>query len=248
MDIRWLDLDQIRADDWPALERMLDAAERERAGRFRFERDRNMYVAAHALVRAMLSGYTGQPPSDWRFIANSHGKPGLSMTSGMASLQFNISHTRGLVAAAVTVGNDVGLDVETLEHGRLTMDMASRFFAAAEVRYLRQLPTERQQDAMFAFWTLKESYIKAVGLGMSIPLDAFSFALDPLAISFSSRQPDCPSNWLFRRFSPSERHAMALALRHREPDRVGIHARPVPVAAVLALSDQTKGPGNISRR
>jgi len=248
VDIRWLTIDRIGPDDWPILERMLDAEERERAGRFRFERDRDTYVAAHALVRGMLSGLVRRHPSEWRFAASAHGKPELVPGAAVPPLYFNISHTRGLVAVAMTMENDVGLDVETLEAGRLSMDLASRFFAATEVDYLHQLPAERRQEALFAFWTLKEAYIKAVGLGLSVPLDAFSFVLDPLAISFSPRQPDSPANWLFRRFAPSPVHVMALALRHSEPQRVRVNAHPAPLNLLLAQSDQAEGPGNISRR
>jgi 4'-phosphopantetheinyl transferase len=238
VDIRWLALDLIEAEDRPILERMLDAAERERAGRFRFERDRNAYIAAHALVRGMLSGLVRRHPSEWRFTANTHGKPDLVPDAAVPPLHFNISHTRGLVAVAMTIENDIGLDVETLEAGRLSMDMASRFFVATEVDYLVRLPAERQQEALFAFWTLKEAYIKAVGLGLSVPLDAFSFVLDPLAVSFSARHPDSPANWLFRRFAPSPVHVMALALRHSEPHRVRVNVHPAPLKLLLAQSDQ----------
>jgi 4'-phosphopantetheinyl transferase len=248
VDIRWLALDRIGPDAWPKLERMLDDEERERAGRFRFERDRDAYLAAHALARGMLSGFVSRHPSAWRFAVNDHGKPELVPDAGTPPIRFNISHTRGLVAVAVTIENDVGLDVETLEGGRLGLDLASRFFATPEVEYLRALPAERLQEALFAFWTLKEAYIKAVGRGLSVPLDAFCFALDPLAISFSSRQPDNPANWLFRRFTPSPVHAMALALRHAEPHRVRVNAHPAPLDALLAQSDQADGPGKISRR
>jgi 4'-phosphopantetheinyl transferase len=196
----------------------------------------------------MLSGLVPRHPSAWRFAVNDYGKPDLVPDAGVPPLRFNISHTRGLVAVAVTIENDVGLDVEALEGGRLGLDLASRFFAAGEVEYLRGLPAEHQQEALFAFWTLKEAYIKAVGLGLSVPLDAFSFTLDPLAISFSPRQPDSPESWLFLRFRPSPIHAMALALRHAEPHRVRVNAHPAPLDALLVQSDQADGPGNISRR
>jgi len=234
VEIRWLALDRIGPGDWPPLERMLDDPERERASRFRFERDRNAYIAAHALLRGMLSGLVRRHPGDWRFAAGHHGKPYLVAEAGIPPLRFNISHTRGLVAVAITIENEVGLDVETLDPGRLTLDLASRFFSATEVDYLRRLPAAQQPEALFAFWTLKEAYIKAVGRGLSVPLDAFSFVLEPLAISFSPRLPDDPANWLFRRLTPSPLHALALALRHAEPHLVRVNAQPAPLDALLA--------------
>jgi 4'-phosphopantetheinyl transferase len=248
VEIRWLTLDRIGPDDWRKLDRMLDPGERERADRFRFERDRNTYLAAHALLRGMLSRVVARHPRDWRFATNADGKPDLVPDAGVPPLRFNMSHTRGLVAVALTIENDVGLDVEMLDAGRMTMDLALRFFAAPEVDYLRRLPAERQPTEFYSLWTLKEAYIKAVGLGLSVPLDAFSFVLEPLAISFSQRRPDSPANWLFRRFTPSPLHTMALALRHTEPHRVGVNVRPAPLDLLLAQSDHADGPGKISRR
>jgi len=184
-------------------------------------------------LRGMLSEVAPRRPCDWRFATNVHGKPDLIPDAGTPPLRFNISHTRGLVAVALTIENDIGIDVEDLEAGRLSMDLASQFFTANEVDYLLRLPTERRQQALYSLWTLKEAYIKAVGLGLSVPLDAFSFALEPLAISFSPRQPDSPANWLFRCFTPSPLHAMALALRHAEPHRVGVNVRPARLDVLI---------------
>lgn len=238
VEIRWLTLEPIERDHWQKLERMLDADERGRADRFYFERDRNAYLASHALLRGMLSTLVPRHPRTWRFVSNAHGKPELIAEAHRPEFQFNISHTRGLVAVAMTIGNDVGLDVERLDADRMSMDLASRFFAAAEVDYLRRLRAGRQQEAMFALWTLKEAYIKAVGLGLSVPLNSFSFSLEPLQISFSSRQSDRPENWLFRRFSPSPAHVMALALRRPALHRVRINAEPAPLDALLTQSDR----------
>jgi 4'-phosphopantetheinyl transferase len=121
------------------------------------------------------------------------------------------------------------------------MAVALQFFAAPEVDYLRRLPADRQTE-FYSLWTLKEAYIKAVGLGFSVPLDAFSFALEPLAISFSQRRPDSSANWLFRRFQPSPLHTMALALRHTEPHRVGVKIKSAPFEVLLAQSDHAAGP------
>src|ERR1700759_1140325 len=107
VEIRWLALPQIGLGDWPSLERMLDDPERERAGRFRFERDRNAYVAAHALLRGMLSGLVRRDPADCGFAPGQHGKPHLVADAGVPPFSFNISHTRGLVAVAITVESEI---------------------------------------------------------------------------------------------------------------------------------------------
>lgn len=221
--LRWLALDTIDAARWPALARVLDAAEHARAARFYFERDRLAFIAAHALTRTILSHRFDRAPEAWHFVAGAHGKPDID--DGV--LRFNLSHTRGLVAVAVTEASDVGVDVERVDRKRLGPDVTERFFAPTECAYLRSLPPEAWTEAAYAFWTLKEAYIKAIGLGLACPLDAFHFVLDPLAIGFSSQLADDPAQWRFQRWRPTQDHAMALGVRHADPDRLQIDARPV---------------------
>jgi 4'-phosphopantetheinyl transferase len=232
LEVRWLVLDRITPDQWSGLERMLDEAERTRANSFRFERDRNAYVAAHALARTMLSTHAPHPPSAWRFSTNAYGKPEIVTANGTPPLRFNLSHTRGLVAAAVTLENDVGIDVEAIDATRLTLDLAERYFAASEMDYLRRAPVDQQCETMFAFWTLKEAYVKAVGLGLSLSLDAFAYELEPLSIRFSPPLGDDPACWLLRRLKPTPDHALALALRHPFPGAVRLDAK------AMQLSDR----------
>jgi 4'-phosphopantetheinyl transferase len=225
VEVRWLGLDQIEPSHWPELEQTLDVMELARANQFHFERDRKAYVAAHALVRAMLSVHAPQPPQAWRFSTSAHGKPEIVRIAASPPLRFNLSHTRGLVAAAVTIDNDVGIDVEAVDAARLTMELATRYFSAREMEQLRHVPTDRRPEALFAFWTLKEAYIKAVGLGLSLPLDAFAYELEPLSISFSPPLDDDPAAWCLRRLKPAPDHVLALALRHRAPGTVKVDAK-----------------------
>lgn len=232
VEIRWLEVADIAPADWPRLELLMDAEERARAARFRFDRDRHSYIAAHALLRAMLSRRVPTAPADWRFTTNPQGKPEAVMPPGWPRLRVNLSHTRGLVAVALTVDRDVGIDVEWRARGNLTLEIADRYFAPAEIAALEAMSAERLEDGLFAFWTLKEAFIKAIGLGLSFPLDAFAFGLEPLSISFVPGH-EVPGPWLFRRFRPTEAHAMALALRHPVPSRVSITARPADLASLI---------------
>ena len=94
----------------------------------------------------------------------------------LPDLRFNISHTDGLIACAVTIGREVGVDVEHINR-HLTHDVADRFFAPREVADLQSLPDEEQQRVFFDYWTLKEAYIKARGFGLALPLGDFAFTL-----------------------------------------------------------------------
>ncbi len=134
----------------------------------------------------------------------------------MPPIRFNLSNTRGLIACLVALDRDVGVDVEDTERASSAVDIADRFFSPGEVRALRALPQERQRARFFEYWTLKESYIKARGMGLAIPLDQFSFHLDDgpaIGISFDPRLGDDRSAWQFALYQPSARHTMAAAIR-----------------------------------
>ena len=91
------------------------------------------------------------------------------------ALQFNLSHTRGFVACAISIANAVGIDVEAVSRNP-DIEVADRFFSPREVAILRAMPPERQPETFLRFWTLKEALIKATGEGLSRALDSFSFA------------------------------------------------------------------------
>lgn len=243
----WLEVDRVAAADWPRLEALLDLDEQDRARRFHFERDRLSYVAAHALGRGLLSAWAGGEPSAWRFVLGPHGKPEVLSPSTALGLRLNLSHTRGLAAAVLTEGHDVGIDVEWLDRDPATADLASRFFAPAECAQLDAVPPALATETFLSFWTLKESYIKAIGKGLSQPLDSFAFTLDPLTIRFEPGLPDDPACWLFRRFRPTSGHLMALALRHPAPHAVTVVETAMDVDRLCRQPD-AMGPGRISRR
>lgn len=248
--VRWLETGGIASETWDALSLLLDDEERARAARFHFERDRQAYIAAHALLRAALSAEAPRPLPDWRFSANDFGKPEVIGGGETPPLRFNLSHTRGLVAVAVTLVHDVGIDVEALDPGRLSMDLAASTFAPAEVAMLRATPDADLTGALYAVWTLKEACIKAIGKGLSLPLDSFSVTLDPLAVSFSEAAGEVAPRWLLKRSAPTGEHtlALALAVSHPEPRSITIDAAGIDVGEILALARQVgSGGGQMGR-
>jgi 4'-phosphopantetheinyl transferase len=194
---------------------LLDGSERERHQRFHFEKHRRQFLVSHALVRLCLSRYAPVPPQAWTFTVNAYGRPEIT-GQGSPRLRFNLSHTDGMAICAVVLDAEVGVDVEdTLRPGE-TVGIADRFFAPAEIAALRALPVERQRERFFELWTLKESYIKARGLGLSLPLEQFAFELQPgqpPRIAFDPRLQDEPEAWQFFQLQPSARHKAALAVR-----------------------------------
>ena len=216
----------------------LSGAERERCERFRFAALRHQFLVSRALLRWVLAQYTGLPPARLSFAANAWGKPHLDV-SGTAAPLFNLSHTTGLIVLAVTETTKaetaplrLGVDVERLDRVVDASKLATRYFSPLESATLCALPSEEQQRAsFFNFWTLKEAYIKAVGMGLAIPLDAFSFILDEAGIDVrftGSRSEDEPLAWQFRRLFYTDalgetEHQLGLALRDAGP--LQLHAK-----------------------
>jgi 4'-phosphopantetheinyl transferase len=194
---------------------LLAPPERKRRDRYLFERSRREYLMTRALVRSTLSRYARVPPEAWTFRDNAWGRPEIGLPEH-AWLRFNLSNTRGLIACVVARELEIGVDVEDTERQGQTVAIADRFFSSREVVALRALPLTAQRDRFFDYWTLKEAYIKARGMGLAIPLDQFSFLLDeapPIRIAFAPELDDDPSAWQFEQFVLSPRHETAAAVR-----------------------------------
>jgi 4'-phosphopantetheinyl transferase len=229
----WLSLDAIGLADWEKLESLLIDEERERSERFHFERDRQVYVAAHAACRGLLSYCLGQAPGSWRFSVEEHGKPELICPPGQPRFRVNISHTRGLAAVALTQEHDLGVDVEWLQRDAPADQLAKRMFAESERLRVAAATGSEKRDIFLGFWTLKEAYVKAIGKGLSQPLDAFAFDLETREISFRDNLADAAANWHFERYRPGPEHLMALAVRHPDRSSLVVDARPAPLSFLL---------------
>ncbi|MBA2238460.1 MAG: 4'-phosphopantetheinyl transferase superfamily protein, partial [Lysobacter sp.] len=195
--------DQIDDAHLPALRLLLSPEERGRETGFYFADDQKRYLVTRAMVRTLLSRYATTAPERWVFSKNAYGRPTIAQVvldadERARNLCFNISHTRGLIALAVTRGRELGIDVENIATRRVSLDIAKRFFSATEAAELSRVPPDRQQDRFFEYWTFKEAYIKARGMGLSLPLDGFSFQFprpDAVAISIDSRLHDAADRW-----------------------------------------------------
>lgn len=179
----------------------------------RFPEHRREYLVSHALLRATLARYADTPPLDIRFQQNAFGKPELVGAGALADLRFNMSHTHGLAVCAITRCGEIGADVEFHAENQALLEIADHYFSPREVDDLLTLPEAQRRAAFFRYWTLKESYIKARGEGLSLPLDSFSFLLRGESIGFeSSREPE-PGDWRFFSVQPASDYSVAVALR-----------------------------------
>jgi 4'-phosphopantetheinyl transferase len=207
---------------------LLNPDERAREARFHFDADKERFVIGRALARLQLSRFLGGDPRGWPLVTNRYGRPELAAPTP-PPLGFNVSHTHGLVACAVTRTTDVGVDVECIER-RLTHDIADRFFARREVADLRALPDTDQPRVFYDYWTLKEAYIKARGMGLALPLEHFAFRLrppDPPVITFDPEIDDDAQTWQFAQSWPTPRHRLAVAVRRGRGDDLDIRIQAI---------------------
>jgi len=191
---------------------VLSPVERARCDRFAFQPDVRDFAAAHALIRHALSQYEQLPPSQWVFEADPRGKPFVS--ANQSTWEFSIAHTRGLVACALARGAAVGIDTESLDRAADSNATAENLFSDPEILALRECHETERHTRFVELWTLKEAYLKAVGLGLSHPLDDFGFELAGSSeILFCPPAGTLAAEWHFTLFAPSKCHRIALAVR-----------------------------------
>jgi 4'-phosphopantetheinyl transferase len=206
----------------PRLLPLLGEEERARFERYRFDKDKLLHLAAHALLRDVLSRHTGELPESWRFEKNKYGKPRVVAPESGIPLEFNLSHTRGMVVCGVSKAGPVGVDVEEPDRRVDCLGICDRFFSPFEADRLRALPESEQRTRFFSYWTLKESYIKARGMGISLPLEKFSFLLERegrVDIEIDPELNDSAPAWRLGLMRTDSGHHAAFAVRPQEAGR-----------------------------
>jgi 4'-phosphopantetheinyl transferase len=192
---------------------LLTPDEQGRAGRFRFEHLRRSFTLARGALRILLGRYLNIDPAAIRFVYGEKGKPSLAEPS---RIRFNASHSGDLALYAFTPDCEVGVDVEKFRPMTDLREIAARFFCAEEAAELMQVPEEQRGPAFFRCWTRKEAYIKAIGDGLSVPLDAFAVSLragDPAQIIHIGRDAAAAAAWTLENLEPAPDYAAAVAYR-----------------------------------
>jgi len=189
---------------------LLDEDEAEKAARFMFDEHRRLYTLAHGMLRIVLGRSLQRAPEGLRFAIGEHGKPSID------GVEFNLSHTEGCIVVAL--GNDpLGVDVESWLRRTDVLGICDRFFAPSEAAALRALPPSEHRERFFRYWTLKEAYIKARGMGLAIPLASFSFdlSLERIAISYAPELDDDADRWHFAQ-TMTDTHMFAVCTSSRD--------------------------------
>ncbi|MEW6333885.1 MAG: 4'-phosphopantetheinyl transferase superfamily protein, partial [Thermodesulfobacteriota bacterium] len=206
-------------EDWAAPSQIasarhtLDGTEIARLERFRFPAHRHLFLVSHLLVRTALSRYADLPPDAWRFIHDRFGKPHIDPAMGAAPLTFSLAHTASLAVVGVARQHRIGVDVEKADRPVNGAALSRRFFSRVEADALEDLPPGRRAKRFPLYWTLKEAYIKALGPGLSHPLDSSAFHLtgtDPYRIDFSTTDRQDHGTWRFALIEPRPSYVAAL--------------------------------------
>lgn len=203
---------------------LLSSQEQARAGRILDVHHRNRFVAGRIGLRQILALQTNRAAGELSFVENEFGKPRLIEP---ADLWFNLSHSGDRAVLATCRTLEVGVDLEQIkpvEH----LELAQRHFHTDEVRWLTRLPASQQLVGFLQLWTLKEAVVKALGKGLSIPLDAFRVSIGANDPELHSCEPDIGRGdvWALRLWNAGPEHVCAVAVPGAGADVVFVEHAP----------------------
>ena len=209
----------VRSEALRAGAAVLTDEERDRARRFVFDRDRDRFIGARACLRQLLAARLGTPPDSVELVYGARGKPALAPGYADTGLRFNVSHCDDLTLYAFSCGREIGIDVEAVRPIGDADDIAARFFSQRENRAYRALEPSDRPLGFFQCWTRKEAFIKALGDGLSYPLDRFDVSLTPGEPAQILRVEDTPGDrcgWRLESWSPAPGFVAAVVIGDRE--------------------------------
>lgn len=233
VDVRYVDLSGSGDTAYSGLLKHLSPSDQCEVRRRSCFRDRLSFAAGRALLRRMLLEYGVEPGNAQTLEFNSYGKPTIGTSVNVPDVRFNISHSGAIVVVATALAREVGVDVEVVDETVDCMGLARSHFSRAEVQLLEGLPKQSRHRAFFALWTLKEAYTKEQGLGLSISLADFTFALDPPTISFHSAIDAGRGHWFFWQGQPVPGYMMAVAVQRSSEDQVICSPRQIELSELL---------------
>jgi 4'-phosphopantetheinyl transferase len=214
-DIHVWRLEPMRPDANPdELKDWLSEDEKRRARQFHFARDCTRFIVVRAALREILSAILGTEPGSLRFAAGPYGKPLLMKRD----LQFNVSHSGAMALIAVARDRELGIDIEEMRQLRDPVALAKRFFAPEEAQQIEGITNTAIRRAFFECWTRKEAFIKAIGEGLSHPLDSFRVTFFPDEIAELRVHSEKPVQWSLVDLNPGRGYCAALVFEQHTND------------------------------
>jgi 4'-phosphopantetheinyl transferase len=191
---------------------LLSADEKQRAGRFHFQRDNRRFTVTRATMRSILGSYVKSGPSELQFLYSEHGKPRIKNPA--RDIRFNVSHSGEQAVVAVVSGRETGVDVEQIRDNVEIDSLAERFFSSTEKDFLRGLPQEKKLSTFFRFWTCKEAFLKAQAVGLTRSLASFTVDLTtiPPSLLAAAETRGEESQWSLSELGCQTGYASALAV------------------------------------
>ncbi len=210
--VAWVDVSSITAQDASAWASRLPQAERDRFARYRHPLSAQQFLVGRLLIRSWLESLTGTAAAAWELKAGERGRP--EIASPPSPWSFNLTHSGNLVACVLSSVAQVGVDLEDLDRRPLTRDLAQRFCAPAEVADIERRPEAEQTHRFLAYWTLKEAYLKARGIGVAVHLADLEFTLagEHPTINFRESLVGTSRDWAFALFQPLPRYLLSVAV------------------------------------
>jgi 4'-phosphopantetheinyl transferase len=227
VQIWWLETPQ---NEKPDIDKFVDLTaepERLQAARFHFAADCWSYLAAQSLLRWALSRQLGIRPALLKFRRNPYGRPLLDDDS--SGLFFSLTHARGMVACALARDMAIGVDVERADREVNAQDLARDYFAPIEVAHLNSVPTAERLKHFFIQWTVKEAFLKAIGMGLHAPVSTVAVIPEhgALKTSFEHSFPEKTNGWGFGAVTGLQGYHLALAIRSEQAE-LNVRISPAP--------------------
>jgi len=158
---------------------VLSNDEIDKVNRFIFEKDRITHTVSQGMLRYILGTYLNLNPEEIIFNQNEYGKPFISEEQNPDNIQFNLSHSGDMIIYAISKGRNVGIDIQKIKDSGSIADIVDHYFSETEKAAFRSLPDEQKLSGFHSCWARKEAYIKALGFGLSYPLNSFSMPVTP---------------------------------------------------------------------
>lgn len=189
----------------------LPADERERFRKYRHALAANQFLVGRLLIRGWLEAVSGTAAAEWQLVEGARGRPAIAHPPSPWS--FNLAHSGGMVACVLSRLPDVGVDLEHLDRRPMARDLYRRFCSPSEIADIERQPEDARANRFLTYWTLKEAYLKARGLGIAVHLADVEFAIDGPrpSIAFRGSLEGTDPGWAFALFQPSPRCLLSVA-------------------------------------
>jgi len=201
--------------DLKGLRQYLSMPECAKAARFHFDEDQQRYIIGRGMVRLLLGQYLHIPPSQLEICHGQYGKPFLDPKCNSMTISFNVSHSSNIMLCAISSDRQIGIDIEYISPDIDVYELADRFFSTQEAALLKSLPAEERLESFYAFWTIKEAYLKAIGIGVANGLDSVDVpysVVESLVLGRKGKTETRWRNWWLKVLRPGPGYIASVAV------------------------------------